>query len=105
LSAFSTDIRAQGYNYEELRFGNRSGEVLGKFLNGSKEIYNFYATRFHRTIEFATSLLTRSADGIHPETRPYIEPKSSPARSGLIRIVGMVDKGDLGEVMSRLELQ
>lgn len=41
-------IRTRGYNYDEIRFDNGSGEVLGKLLNGSKELYNFHALRIYR---------------------------------------------------------
>lgn len=43
-------IRTSGYNYTNLAFSNGSGEVLGRFLNGSQKIYNFPALRIHRTI-------------------------------------------------------
>jgi 2-polyprenyl-6-methoxyphenol hydroxylase-like FAD-dependent oxidoreductase len=43
-------LKVSGYNYEELAFTNGSGEVLGKFLNGSQKVYNFPALRIHRTL-------------------------------------------------------
>lgn len=42
-------LRTSGYNYEELAFTNGAGHVLGKFLNGSQNEYNFPALRVHRT--------------------------------------------------------
>ncbi|KAF4944281.1 hypothetical protein FSARC_14714 [Fusarium sarcochroum] len=40
----------QGFNYEEISFENGSGNVLGKFLNGSQKHYNFSALRIKRSI-------------------------------------------------------
>ncbi|KAG4277777.1 hypothetical protein FPRO04_07020 [Fusarium proliferatum] len=43
-------LRTQGFNYEEISFENGSGNVLGKFLNGSQKQYNFAALRIKRSI-------------------------------------------------------
>lgn len=43
-------VRPQGFNYEELAFTTGSGQILGKFLNGSIKEYHFPALRIHRTV-------------------------------------------------------
>ncbi|KAJ4251031.1 hypothetical protein NW762_011681 [Fusarium torreyae] len=43
-------LHTRGFNYEEISFENGSGNVLGKFLNGSQKQYNFSALRIKRSV-------------------------------------------------------